>query len=344
MASQQRHHPTAALAFFIILPLPSVLLITVILYSQFYGPTQGTQQLIAQIQVIAGPTIASLVSQLLEGVTNTFTSIFNSFLSIVFAVAGAIGAFAVLQDTFNMVWEVHLPKGRSLKTRLRERLSPFILVLVSTVIVVGWLEYTSLLFDSISQNLRQLTGTPAASMFFFLIQVLFSFASAVLLFAIIFKEIPDTAIEWGDVWIGAVITAIAFTVLNNVFGFYLRNFPVTSVSGAAGSLIILLLWIFVIAEALMYGAQFSKCYTETLGSHSDLEANHPHPMKPNMLARELKKLEAQINPKEKPQPQLEEKEETSAVKGKNEETQLEAPKPEETEKRKQKNNSNSRLS
>jgi membrane protein len=162
--------------------------------------------LIAQIQAIAGPTIADLFRQLLEGVTNTFTSLLNSFLSVVFAVLGAVGAFVVLQDTFNTVWDVHLPRGRSLKIRIRERLVPFVLIAASTVLVIGWLEYTTLLFDSISSALSRVTGTFAASAFFFIIQLLFSFASAVFLFAIIFKQIPDAKIKWGDVWLGAVIT------------------------------------------------------------------------------------------------------------------------------------------
>jgi membrane protein len=286
----------AALAFFIILPLPSVLLLTVLLYSQFYGATQGTEQLLSQIQVLAGATIADLVGQLLEGVTNTFTSVFNSLLSIVFAVAGAAGAFVVLQDTFNLVWEVHRPKGRSLKTKVRERLAPFILVLFSTVIVVGWLEYTTLLFGSLSDAIG-VTGTFVSLAFFFVVQLLFSFASAAVLFGIIFKEIPDVKIEWGDVWIGAVITAVVFTILNNVFGFYLRTFPVTSVTGAAGSIIVLLIWIFVIAEALMYGAQFSKCYADTFGSHSNRKPHRLYPVELQAISKELEKVESKLNPK-----------------------------------------------
>ncbi|MCW4018927.1 MAG: YihY/virulence factor BrkB family protein, partial [Candidatus Bathyarchaeota archaeon] len=128
-----------------------------------------------------------------------------------------------------------------------------------------------------SSALSRVTGTFAASAFFFIIQLLFSFASAVLLFAIVFKQIPDVKIEWGEVWIGAVITGVAFVVLNNVFGFYLRAVPVTTVSGVAGSLIFLLLWIFVIAEVLIYGAHFSKCYAETLGSYADRTARPQQP-------------------------------------------------------------------
>ena len=269
----------AALAFFIILPLPSLLLITADVYSQFLGQVLGTQQLILQINALAGPTIASLVGELLQSAANPFTSVFNSFVSVVFAVAGAVGAFAVLQDTLNVLWDVKLPKRRSIKTRVRERFVPFVLVLGAAVIVFGLLEFTSLLTNSVSDALVGGIGVFAASGFLFLIQLLFSFGSAVLLFAIIFKEIPDTVIDWGDVWLGGIITALAFTILNYLFRFYLQSFPVTSLAGAAGSLIILLLWVFVIAQFLLYGAQFTHCTAETMGSHSEKGESHEHPWK-----------------------------------------------------------------
>ena len=119
-------------------------------------------------------------------------------------------------------------------------------------------------------------GVFAASVLLFVIQAPFTFGLAIVLFAIIFKEIPDTPVEWGDVWLGAVITAIVFTIANNVFRLYLETFPVTSLAGAAGSLILLLLWVFVIAQILLYGAQFSHCVAENVGSHAKKAENHPH--------------------------------------------------------------------
>ena len=278
----QDHNATlrsAALAFFIILPLPSVLLITVNIYALFYGQAQGSQQFIQEVGAFAGPTIEFLVDQLLKGASNPFTLSFGSFISVVFAVAGGIGAFSVLQDTFNVLWEVELPKKRSLKTRVHERSVPFFLVLGAAIIVVGWLEFTNLLFASINYALGQVMGTFAASVALFAIQILSSFATAALLFAIIFKEIPDVEIEWSDVWFGAIMTALIFVFLNNLIGFYLRSFPVTSISGVAGSLIILLLWIFIVCQFLLYGAQFSKCHAESIGSHSGKGEEHRHKVK-----------------------------------------------------------------
>jgi membrane protein len=280
----------AALSFFIILPLPSLLLISMDIYSQFLGQAQGTVQFIQLISALVGPTIANLVSELLQGAANPFNSVFNSFVIVVFAVAGAIGAFAVLQDTFNVLWDVELPTKRSIKTRMRERFVPFVSVLGASAVVIGLLGSTTLLSSTVQDALAGSVGAFAASAILFSIQTLFSFASAVLLFAIIFKEIPDTTVEWRDVWVGAILTAIAFAILNNVFRFYLLSFPVTSLAGAAGSLIILLLWVFVIAQILLYGAQFTHCSAEIVGSHSKKGKDHEHPYKRGIAAEVLEFL------------------------------------------------------
>ena len=269
----------AALTFFIVLPLPSLLLITVDIYSQIFGRTQGIQQLIQQINALAGPTIASLVNTLLQGATNPLNSVFNSVFTIVFAVAGAVGAFAVLQDTFNVLWDIQLPKRQSIQSRIRLRSVPFLLVTITAIAAVGWLGFTGLVFNAIQNALGKSMGVFTASVLLFIIQAAFTFGLAIVLFAIIFKEIPDTPVEWGDVWLGAVITAIVFTIANYVFRLYLQTFPVTSLAGAAGSLILLLLWVFVIAQIMLYGAQFSHCMAETVGSHAEKGENHPHPWK-----------------------------------------------------------------
>ncbi len=255
----------AALAFFTILPLPSLLVITVTVYALFYGQYQGVEQLLQQVTIVAGPTIANLIGQLLEGTASPFTSTFSSVVSVIFALAGAVGAFGVLQDTLNVIWEIKLPKGRNLKIRVRERAVPFLLVLVATIIVVAWSGLTTLLFNSISISLEPFIGD-LVSISLGIAQVGLAFVLAALLFAIIYKIVPDTEVKWRDVSLAAVITAAVFTALNYIFGWYLRTFPVTTVAGAAGALIILLLWFFVIGQVMLFGAQFSKTYAETFGS------------------------------------------------------------------------------
>jgi membrane protein len=251
----------AALAFFTILPLPSLLLILIGLFSLIYGQTQALQQLINQVNVVAGPTIADLVRQLVGSQTDAYASSFNSVITIMFAIAGAIGAFAVLLNTLNGIWEIEPQAPRKLIPRIRKRLIPFLFVSIMGFIVVAWTGLTNVLFVSISLLLGN-----QASLVLGGVQVILSFLLTTLLFSIIYKQLPDIEIEWKDVIISALITSLVSTALDYLFGIYIHAFPATSLAGTAGAVIVLMLWIFVTDEFILYGAQFSKAYAEMVGS------------------------------------------------------------------------------
>jgi membrane protein len=118
----------AALTFFIILPLPSLLLIVVSIYALFVGQTAATQQVIQQITSIAGPSVAGLFSELLASSSSPFTSVWAAFTLVIFSIAGAVGTFAVLRDIMDVIWEVKLLKKPSFTIRVKQRIGPFILV------------------------------------------------------------------------------------------------------------------------------------------------------------------------------------------------------------------------
>ena len=251
----------AALAFFTILPLPSLLLILIGLFSLIYGEAQAVQQLINQVTIVAGPTIADLARQLVGSQTNAFASSFNSVITIIFAIAGAIGVFAVLLDTLNIVWEVNPQVHRNLIQRVRKRLIPFLIVSSMGFIVVVWTGLTNVLFVSIGLLLGN-----QASLVLSGAQIILTFLLTSLLMSIIYKQLPDTEIEWRDVTLAAIITSLVSTILDYLFGIYIRTFPVTSLAGTAGAVIVLMLWIFVTDEFILFGAQFSKTYAERVGS------------------------------------------------------------------------------
>ena len=139
MASQQRHHTSCSpLAFFTILHLPSLLLIVIGLFTVIFGEANALNQLIVQINLLAGPTVADIVNELLKGdATNPLTSNVGSVVTVIFAILGAIGAFAVLQDSLNRIWEIKTPKNRTLKTKIRERIGPFLAVSFAAIVVVA---------------------------------------------------------------------------------------------------------------------------------------------------------------------------------------------------------------
>lgn len=254
----------AALTFFIILPLPSLLLIVLTVFSQFFSETHAFQQLIQQISSLAGPVVAELFKQLLASAMSPFTSVWAAVTVVGFSLAGAIGAFAILRDTMNVIWQVKLPKTPKLADRIRRTIGPFCLVSALGLIVIAGTAISTGLFSviklfSINKTLTLISITT--------VQILLSFGLSTLLFAIIYKVLPYRKIHWRDVMLPAAIAGVAFTVANYVIGIYLQTFTVTTVIGAAGSLIIILLWIYILNQILLFGAELSKVYSMTMGPH-----------------------------------------------------------------------------
>jgi membrane protein len=281
----------AALAFFIILPLPTLLIIIAGILAIFFGPEQAVQILTRWIDLIAGPTIASLVNQILAGVENPFTSPFNTFFSLFFTISGAIGVFMLLQDTMNRIWGTKIPDSRKLRTRIGKRASPFLQVFLTGMIVIFVAEFSSVILDFIYNALLPIMGSTFASLNSFIIQMLLAFSTSTLLFAIIFKKLPYIELKWRDVAWGAVISGIAFTTLNILFGWYLRTFPATSLSGATAAYVLLLLWIFVSTQFLLYGAHFSNIFCMNIGSHSKKKETPP----PVLIEQQIAKAEVELH-------------------------------------------------
>jgi membrane protein len=254
----------AALTFYIILPLPSLLLIVIAIFAQFYGQTQAVEQLVRQIAAVAGPAVAGLFSELLESAASPFTSVWVSVTVVGFSLVGAIGAFSVLRDTMDVIWMVTLPKRLSLTRRIRQKIVPFALVSSLGLIVIAWTGIITVIFGAL--KLLPITSVFTA-VFLALAQIILSFAVATLLFAVIYKMIPEAKVAWRDVALASAMSGLAFTITNYVFGSYIQTFTVTTIIGAAGSLMIILLWIFIINQIVLFGAEFSKAYAYTFGSH-----------------------------------------------------------------------------
>jgi membrane protein len=255
----------AALTFFIILPLPSLLLIVVAIFSLFFGQTQATQQLIQQITALAGPSVAGLFKELLASSMSPFSSLWVSITIVGFSLGGAIGAFAVLRDTMDAIWEVKSSETRSFARMVSRRIGPFVIVSVLGLIVIAWTGIATILFGairifSVNGTLTLISETVA--------QILLSFSLSTLLFAITYKLIPDAKVHWRDGIIGAVVAGVAFTITNYIIGTYVETFTVTTIIGAAGSLMIIFLWIFILNQIMLFGAEVSKIYATTSPTHS----------------------------------------------------------------------------
>jgi membrane protein len=255
----------AALTFFIVLPLPTLLLIVLAVFSQFLGPAQAIYQLTQQITAFAGPEVADLFSQLLVNAESPFSSAWTTFFVGGFSIIGAIGTFSVLRDSMNIIWEVKLPKRQPFWMMLRQKFGPFILFSVLALIVCFWTAIASgffnlIIFFSINDTLT--------AIIYSITQVVSSFIVSTISLALIYKIIPEAKVHWIDVVLAAVVTGIAFSAVNYIFGTYIRTFTVTTVIGAAGSLLLILLWLFILNEIVLFGAEISKVYATAFGIHS----------------------------------------------------------------------------
>jgi membrane protein len=265
----QAHKPTqraSSLAFLGIFPLPSLLMITAAMLSQIYGQAAALDQVMQDITTVAGPVVADLFRQVLENVRNPFATVLISVGSLTFFLLGSVVAFGELQDALNTIWDVVPPRRRTFKDKLRCRITPFLLISGLGIIIVIWTGVTAVVFSFIRLSAGSLAGV---SILLGTADVALSFLLVALLFAVIYKMLPDTRIAWRDVALAAVLTAVLFTVSKYLFEIYIQAFVATSVYGVAGAIMLLLLWLFLVAQFLLFGAEFSNVYAERMGSRSD---------------------------------------------------------------------------
>ena len=244
-----------------------MLLIVISIFAVFLGQEHAVQILVQQITAVVGPAVAQLFHQLILGTASPFTSAWTAVVVMGFSVGGTIGAFSVLRDTMDCIWGVKLLKGQPLWRRIRQKVVPFVVISCLGLVVIVWATFTRLLYSaivffSINALLTFITLTIA--------QFGLSFVVSSFLLAVIYKMMPQTRIHWRDVALAAAVTGFAFTLTNYIFGGYIQVFTVTTVAGAAGSLLIILLWIFVLNQIVLYGAAMSKVYALTLGTHAKI--------------------------------------------------------------------------
>jgi membrane protein len=179
---------------------------------------------------------------------------------------GAIGAFGVLQDTMNGIWEVKSSKFTRTQ-QIKRKIVPFLLVSILGLAIMVWTAFSTVLLSFITVTLGPLTAN-ATEIILRITQIGLSFVLATLLFAVIYKQIPDCDIKWKDVRLASIITGTLFTVTNVLIGVVIEVFAITSATGAAGAILILLPWLFLINQIILYGAAFSRVYAEKTGSYA----------------------------------------------------------------------------
>ena len=254
---------SAALAYYAIFSLAPLIVIAVSIAGLVFGEEAARGQLSGQIRSLAGETAGNAIQALAKGAAHRSAGIFAAIAGIIALLFGASGVFGELKRSLNDVWGVVAQPGGSLMAALRDRFLSFAMVLgigfllvVSLVVSVGVAAVTAYLRSALPLP----PGVFAAG------DLVISLGVVTLLFAMIFKILPDVSIRWRDVAIGAIGTALLFTIGKFLIGLYLGASSVASSYGAAGSVIVALLWVYYSACILFFGAEFTKVYARRCGS------------------------------------------------------------------------------
>lgn len=260
----------AALSYYTIFSLPPLLVISLAIVGRFYDRQAAQEQILVQAGGLVGESGSEVIGQILENASDPTLSSVAAVVSLVMLIFGASGVFTQLQDAMDTIWEVEPKPGRGIVRTIKERFFSFTMVLA-----VGFLLLVSLLLSAVLAAVSEfLSGlAPETILVARLVNLIVSFGGVTLLFALIFKVIPDVKISWRNVWLGAVVTAVLFSIGKWAIGYYLGRSAPASAYGAAGSLIILLLWVYYSAQILFLGAEFTQVYANHLGDEIVADEN-----------------------------------------------------------------------
>jgi membrane protein len=199
---------------------------------------------------------------LVEGADQSGGGILATILAVVAILFGATGVFIQMQDALNTIWEVEPKPGQGVWGFIRNRVLSFAMVLA-----IGFLLLVLLVVSALLHGIQEYLGhlLPMPGWTVQVLDIVVSFGGITLLFALIFKYLPDVKIRWRDVWLGAAVTALLFTLGKFLLGLYLGRESAGSAYGAAGALVIIMLWAYYSSQILFFGAEFTQVYAKSYG-------------------------------------------------------------------------------
>ena len=254
----------AALAYYTLFSMAPLLLIAIAVAGLVFGREASQNQIIGVIEDLVGVQSARAIQAIIESAGQRPDSgFFASAIGMIFLLLGAGGVVGQLQDSLNTIWRVVPKTGRGIMGFLQDRLVSY-----SMVLSVGFLLLVSLVISAVLTAVSGIVGgfLPIDAATAHILDLVVSFAFITLLFAVIYKFVPDVRIAWRDVWIGAATTSLLFSVGKFLIGFYLGHSTVTSIYGAAGSLVTLLLWVYYSSLMFFFGAELTQVYATRYGS------------------------------------------------------------------------------
>lgn len=253
----------AALAYYTLFSIAPLLLVVISVAGFFFGREAVQGQLDNQIQGMVGAQGADAIQAMVANAGRHEGGIWATIIAFATILFGATGVLTQLQTTLNHIWDVK-PKPQGIKGILRARAAAF-----GMILGIGFLLLVSLVVSAALAALDNYVAglLPGAEFLLRALGFVVSFGVITVLFAMIFRFLPDVKIAWRDVWFGAAVTALLFTIGKFLIGLYLGNSSVASVYGAAGSLVVILLWAYYSSQILFFGAELTQVWARRRGSH-----------------------------------------------------------------------------
>jgi membrane protein len=249
----------ASLAYYTLFAIAPILLVAMGIAGLVFGAEAVRGQLVGQIDHLVGREGARAVQSLLAGASQRKAGVLATVLGGMTFVLAATGAFLELQTALNTIWRVKPKPGVNLKALLLDRVRSF-----GLVVAIGFLLTVSL---AVSAALAALSGwlgrrAPGVPLLWGAVNVLLSLGVITVLFAMLYRFVPDVRLRWGDVWTGAFVTAVLFTIGKQLIGLYLGQSTIASSYGAAGSVVVLLLWVYYSSQIVLLGAEFTRVHAQ----------------------------------------------------------------------------------
>ena len=256
----------AAIAYYTLFSIAPLLVIVIAIAGLAFGAEAAQNAIVAQLQGLIGYEGAVAIQGLLKSASEPTRGAISTIIGAVTLVIGATTVFGELQNALDRIWEVPAAdKTGGILSLLRRRLLSF-----GMVLVLGLLMLVSLVLSAALAALGEWWGSLSAGWEAVLHAINFAVSFAVItgLFAAIYRIMPRAEIAWGDVWVGAIVTALLFTIGKSLIGLYLGKSAVTSGFGAAGSMVVLLVWVYYSAQIFLLGAEFTWVYAHASGSRA----------------------------------------------------------------------------
>ena len=273
----------ASLAFYTTLALAPLSMIAIAVAGYFYGAEAARGGIVEQIEHLVGKEGAIAIEALIQKAGEPHQSRLATVISIGLLLFGATGVFAELKDSLDTIWEVKRKPGLGLWLVVKTQLLAFAVVVGTGFLLLVSLLLTAML-TAFTHGVAEWLPVPVWTAY--LLDLLVSFLVITFLFALIFKLLPDVTVSWKDVWIGSVFTAVLFMIGKFLIGVYIGSASIGSIYGAAGSLVVVLVWTYYSSQILFFGAELIRAYAKYFDPAPIIPTEHAVPMARMELAKQ----------------------------------------------------------